>query len=295
MADYNAELILDCQNVLGEGVQWSTELQRLYWVDIHGAKLLSCDEFGQNLIVHDLDERLCAFAFDPDGHILGAFASGFYRLNTKTFERELIQSFEAELPNTRLNDGRCDRVGRFVCGGYDEGTEKPLSSVVSYQDGHTKTIIQGVTCSNSIGFSSNGQRMYFADSYTKDILCYDYDQTTGTVSNKRTFVTLNEDEGAPDGSVVDADDSLWNAQYGGGRVQQFLQNGSRGKCIKLPVPNVTCVCFGGENLDKMFITTARENLSTDELKTYPASGGLFMVQTNTKGRTEDGLKERLFP
>lgn len=294
MKEIQAELLIDCKNALGEGIQWSVRDQRVYWLDIENARLYSCNEAGQDLVVKELPERLCAFAFDPDGNILGAFASGFYRYNPVTEQRDLLALFDQDIAGTRLNDGRCDRDGRFICGGFVEGSEKPITSVVSYERGALKPLISSVTCTNSISFSGDGKRMYFADSPTKIIYYYDYDKATGAISNRTVFATLADGEGVPDGSAVDANDGLWNARFFGSCVQQYLPDGTLATNIAVPVPNVTCACFGGKNLDKLFITTARVAMRDDQLDKYPQAGGLFVATPGVKGRPEDGLAERLF-
>lgn len=289
-----ADILIDCKNDLGEGIQWSQSNQRLYWVDIVECKLCSCDEFGNDFISKQLPERLCSFAFDPDGNMLCAFASGLYRYHSETGERDLLFAFEADLKETRLNDGRCDAQGRFIVGGYNECGPEPISSVISYTKAGAQTLIKNVKCTNSLGFSIDGTRMYFTDTPTKKIIAYDYDKTTGRISNKTLFATLSDDEGVPDGSVVDAEDALWNAQFRGGRVQRFLKDGTRDICVNLPAPNITCACFGGANLNKLYITTARHKMTADAIAEYPHSGGVFVVEPGVTGNVEHQFKECLF-
>lgn len=292
--ELQAELLVDSKCGLGEAIQWSVRDQRLYWVDIDNAKLLSCDENGKDVLIKDMPERLCAFAFDPDGNLLCAFASGLYRYHAQTDQRDLLVAFEPDIPETRLNDGRCDRNGRFIVGGYSEGNQDFITSVVSFGSGQLTTLIKNVTCSNSIGFSSDGTRLYFADTMTKDIFYFGYDTETGDISDKKLFATLKEEEGVPDGSVVDSAGALWNAQFAGGRVQRFLADGTRDICVRLPVPNVTCACFGGKNLDKLFITTACHKMTAEEIGANPLSGGVFVVSPGVQGNAESDYGSRLY-
>lgn len=297
MKELQAELLVDCKNILGEGIQWSTREQRLYWVDIEKSLLYSCDEDGGQLITRELDERLCAFAFDPDGNMLAGFASGLFRLNLTTGEKQLLVPFEPELPETRMNDGRCDHMGRFIIGGYCEGEEsmRPVSSVISYSNGQVQRLIEEVACTNSIGFSGDCSCMYFADTAGKTIYSFAYDPGRGAISDKQVFALLSEEEGIPDGSVIDEEDGLWNAQFEGGRVQRFLPDGSRDCCIRLDVSNVTCACFGGARLDTLYVTTARLHLSEEQLASQPTAGGLYVARPGVKGRPERGYATPLFP
>lgn len=292
--ELQAELLVDSKCGLGEGIQWSVKNQRLYWVDIDNAQLFSCDENGDDVLVKDLPERLCSFAFDPDGNMVCAFESGIYRYHSQTDQRDLLAAFEPDISETRLNDGRCDRNGRFVAGGYSEGNQEAISSVVSFDRGQMTTLIKNVACSNSIGFARDGKRMYFADTMAKDIFYFKYNNETGDLSDKTLFATLTEEEGVPDGSVVDSEDALWNAQFSGGRVQRFLSDGTRDICVRLSVPNITCACFGGKKLDKLFITTARHKMTEDEISTIPLSGGVFFVSPGVCGIAESEYGTRLF-
>src|SRR5690606_19599409 len=166
--------------------------------------------------------------------------------------RDLLAAVQPDTVSTRMNDGRCDPAGRLIAGGIDEDGVKPIAEVLSFDGTAAKTLISGVGCSNSIAFSGDGRRMYFADSPTRQILAYAYDPATGVLGERRVFAVLSPDEGVPDGSCVDAEDGLWNARYGGACVQRYLPDGTPDLRVDLPVSNVTCACFGGANLDKLF-------------------------------------------
>lgn len=295
MTDISAELLVDCRNHLGEGVQWDVEAQRLFWTDIHESKLYSADEDGGDVEIRELPERLCSFAFDPDGNILAAMASGLFRLNTLDARCERLTAFEPDVLTTRMNDGRCDRQGRFVVGGVDEAGLKRISSVIRYDpEGRTVPMIAEVGCANSLCFSLDGRRMYFTDTSVRTIWRYDYDPDTGGLGARTEFAVLGDAEGSPDGSCVDAEDALWNAQFHGACVQRFRADGSRDLRVRVPVSNVTCACFGGKNLDRLYITTAREKMSEAEIAAEPLSGSLFFAEVGVAGVPEVRFGASLF-
>ena len=124
-----AQLLIDAQNTLGEGVQWNADHRRVWWTDIHGRTLWSCDADGASVETIKTQERLGCFAFDVQNRILAAFESGLYRWDLEADRIELISAFEPDHPTSRMNDGRCDRHGRFVAGGIDEKGLTPTSSV----------------------------------------------------------------------------------------------------------------------------------------------------------------------
>jgi L-arabinonolactonase len=288
-------LLVDCKNQLGECVLWNTQTDRLYWTDIYGQRLYSCDEDGGRLEVRELPDKLGSFAFDPGGALLAAFSKGLFRYQLDTGRMDRLTSFEPELERTRLNDGRCDRSGRFVVGGCHQQFYNPVSSVISYSpSGDSRTLLSGVALANGIAFSLDGRRLYFSDSETLVYHWYEYDPITGDLGARHVFTRIPEGQGFADGSAVDAEDNVWNARYYGGIVQQYLPDGSEGLRVVMPTACPSCVCFGGKRLDTLFITTARKDLRPDALAAQPGAGGLFKLRVGVRGVPESRFAERLF-
>jgi L-arabinonolactonase len=206
-----------------------------------------------------------------------------------------LTSFEPELERTRLNDGRCDRSGRFVVGGCHQQFYNPVSSLISYSpSGECRTLLGGVALANGIAFSLDGRRLYFSDSETLVYHWYEYDPITGDLGARHVFTRIPEGQGFADGSAVDAEDNVWNARYYGGIVQQYLPDGSEGLRVVMPTACPSCVCFGGKRLDTLFITTARKDLKPDALAAQPGAGGLFKLRVGVCGVPESRFAERLF-
>ncbi|MEM9063299.1 MAG: SMP-30/gluconolactonase/LRE family protein [Pseudomonadota bacterium] len=290
-----AELLVDAQCTLAEGIQWRIDQQRLWWTDIHGCELWSCDEDGAAVERYRTPERLGSFAFDPAGHLLCAFESGLFRWDLEGDRLDRLTDFEPTHPTSRMNDGRCDRQGRFVAGGIDEQGLQKTSSVMRYAAGRVETMLTGIGCSNSICFSPDGRTMYFADTPTGEIRVYDYDVETGRLGQPSVFFADGSVGGYPDGSCVDRDGALWNARFNGGCVQQILPDGAPGLTVTIDAPQVTCACFGGKDLDRLYITTARERMSDEDIAASPSSGGIFTARPGAVGLPENRFAERLFP
>jgi L-arabinonolactonase len=279
-----AELTLDCRNEHGEGVLWNALDGRLWWTDIQGKALWALEPVSGKSESFSSPDRICCFAPRRDGTVLAAFADSFAIFDPKTGRRDDLAPFEPGLPQTRLNDGRTDRQGRFVAGGMDEKDLKPISSVWRVDaDMKLTRLFGGVGCANSTCFSPDGRTMYFADSPTRAIVAFDYDTKTGAVGKKRTVTVLPEDEGVPDGSCVDSEGFIWNAVWEGYRVERFSPGGRLDRSIEVPVAKPTCVAFGGPDLDVLFITTSRLGSSAELLEREPHSGGLYAVRPGVKG------------
>lgn len=289
-----ADLLVDCANILGEGVQWNEDHQRVWWTDIHGSKLWSCNADGGDVASIETAERLGSFAFDVDNNVLAAFETGLFRWNLESDRLDRLTDFEPKHATSRLNDGRCDRQGRFVVGGIDEKSVTRQTSSLTRYDGSVEVLREGIGCSNSICFSPDGRWMYFTDTPTRKILRFPYDPVTGAMGPEEVFFEVTGKDGFPDGSCVDVDGALWNARFHGGRVQQIHADGTEGLRIDVDAPQVTSACFGGPGLDLLFITTARENLPADVLAAAPKSGGLFVAEPGVKGLPETRFAQQLF-
>lgn len=287
-----AELLVDAKCTLAEGIQWREDEQRLWWTDIHGRALWSCDADGGAVDRRETLERLGAFAFDPAGHLLCAFESGLFRWDLVGGRLDRLTAFEPDHPTSRMNDGRCDRHGRFVVGGVDEDGLKPTSSVIRYAEGRAEQILTSVGCSNSICFSPDGAWMYCADTPTGQIKRYAY--RSGALYGGKVVHAGGDVPGLPDGSCVDVDGALWNARFNGSAVQQIHADGSLGLRVEVDAPQVTCACFGGPDLATLYITTARENMTEADIAEHPLSGGIFRVDPGVCGLPETGYSERLF-
>jgi L-arabinonolactonase len=286
-----AELIVDCKNEHGEGIFWNPSDGRIWWTDIQGRALWSFDPVTTQSASIPMEDRVCCFAPRAAGGLIVAYSDRVVLFDPETKKETLVTLFEPENPETRLNDGRTDRQGRLVVGGMNEVSGTPDSSVISI-DGNLKvqTLIDQISCANSICFSPSGNTMFFADTPDREILAFDYDEDRGRLTNKRLHASFKQEPGLPDGSCVDAEGGVWNAEWEGHRVVRVAPNGTIDHVIDVPVWKPTCCAFGGSNLDTLFITTSR--LMSDEaaLKKEPSAGGLFAVKPGIRGVIDTPFK-----
>ena len=226
--------------------------------------------------------------------ILAGFAGGLELFDLESGARRLLAAIEEDRPTTRVNDGRLDRRGRLIFGTMDEdpGGARPLGQIWSFGDRGARVLASGVRIANSIAFSPDGRRMYFADTPEKRIRIYDYDLDSGVLSGERVFVTV-EGPGFPDGSTVDADGCLWNAEWGGGRVVRYTPDGRVDRVLLLPASQVTCCAFGGSGLDRLYVTTARTGLERSALAAEPHAGALFAFDVGVRGLADAPFDAKL--
>jgi L-arabinonolactonase len=282
-----AEIVVNCHNVLGEGVLWNAAAGQLHWVDIESSELWTLNPVSGEVSAHKTPERATCLAPRQVGGFIVAFAGGFAFYDPATGAREDLAAFEPDQTTTRLNDGRTDRQGRLVAGGYDEKNGTFISSVVRLDaDRRVTKLFDGVACANGICFSPDGRTMYFADSPARKMWSFDYDVKSGGVSKRRELTTFDTQPGLPDGSCVDAAGCIWNAQWNGGRVVRFTPDGRVDQIVPIPVPNPTCVAFGGASLDTLYITTARYLMTPEQVAAAPHSGALFACVPGVKGLAE---------
>ena len=281
---------IGCANVLGEGVVWENLDQAAIWTDIEG-KLICRSVFPFiDIETYPLPERLGSFALIDNECkcFVGAFENGFGRFSLPDVKIDWL--CRPPLPaNARFNDGRVDRSGRFLAGTMIENKDKEGSSDAAlYKLAATSAerVLSGMHISNSLCWSPDGGTMYFADTPRRVIWAYDY--VEGHPINQRVFAET--DNGAyPDGSVVDAEGYLWNAQWGASRVVRYAPGGQVDTILPIPAPHVTCIAFGGPSLQHLIVTTARAGLSKAKLETYPNSGDVFVFEGRYRGLPEDRM------
>jgi L-arabinonolactonase len=227
-------LAVDCRNHHGEGVFWNPAESRVWWTDIEGCRLWWHEPETGAAGSIEMPGRVCCFAPRRAGGFICAFADRIALIDAEGRILSTLAIFEPDNPDTRLNDGRTDRQGRLIAGGMNEGSGAADSGVLRVDpDGSVTRLIEGVACANSTCFSPDGRTLYFADTPDRKIRAYDYDPGTGTLGAMRIHANLAAEPGLPDGSCVDADGGVWNAEWEGGRVIRIASDGAEADLLRL--------------------------------------------------------------
>jgi len=184
----------------------------------------------------------------------------------------------------RYNDGKPDRSGRLFLGSLNKADRDPTGALYRINvDGSCRELDGPFVCANGMDWSLDNRIFYFVDSGSRNIFAYDYDPATGDLENRRVLATVAAEEGTPDGMCIDTEGFLWVAHWNGWRVSRFDPQGRRERQIRMPVPQPTSLCFGGPNLDRLYITSAAMDLDRPTLEAAPLSGSLFMLEPGVKG------------
>lgn len=278
---------VDVRNTLGECVLWNEPQQAVWWTDILQARLFRYQLNPGRLTTYKLPERLGSFGFtDREGWLICAFENGLALYQPEMEKIDWIAHPEQHLSGTRFNDGRVDRQGRFWTGTMVEDPNASVSASLYCLSGRSvRQVLGDVRISNSICWSPDSRRFYFADSPSHTIRSYEFEADSGEISDATVFIQTPPPY-EPDGSTVDADGCLWNAWWGGGRVIRYSPDGKTDVEITTPASQPTCMAFGGVDLNLLFVSTATVGLSAEQLESEPAAGNLLIYRTPYRGLPE---------
>jgi sugar lactone lactonase YvrE len=283
------EIILDAQATLGEGPAWDAKTRTLYWIDIHDKRIHYHRDEEDGFVQLEVMPGCLAPARDGS-LIVAAHASiltirplGQAHDGVATVTQTVLTSV-SEPANNRFNDGKCDPVGRFLAGTMDMDEKIPSGALHSFDGSQVTLLLEGVCISNGLAWSPDHKTFYHVDTPTREVKAFDYDLATGQIANPRVVIRIPESLGWPDGMTSDMDGNLWIAMWSGAQVTRWNpQMGQLLEQIPLPAKHVTSCVFGGENLNELYITSARRGLDRADLTAYRYSGSLMRVKTQVQG------------
>jgi sugar lactone lactonase YvrE len=281
----DVEVVLDAHAELGEGPLWDPEAGRLLWVDILAGAVHTLDPATGEDEVFDVGGPVGVVRRRAAGGLVAATEHGFAALDPEAGTVRPLAALERPGGPWRFNDGACDPQGRFWAGTLAYDLSPEAASLYRLDaDGTVARVLDSVTISNGIAWTPDGGTAFYVDSPTLRIDAFDFDPDRGWLSNRRTAVSVDVPAGAmPDGLTLDAQGGLWVALYGGGAVRRYTPAGTLETEIAVPATNVTACAFGGEDLATLFITTARQELSDDQLAAEPHAGAVFAVRPGVTG------------
>jgi sugar lactone lactonase YvrE len=275
------------QALLGEGLRWDSRRGELLVVDIIDGRVYRTKilESGELTIVREYWVPGTVGAVAPvagdDGWIMAA-GRGFVHLGTDGSLRPIAQVAPF---GSRMNDGACDPQGRFWAGALAMDFRPGAGSLHRLdRDGRVEVVLDELTISNGLDWSPDGTVMYLADSGPREVHAFVFDGETGSISDDRVLISLDESIGAPDGLTVDTGGDLWVAIYGGGRVHRYSPDGTLRDVLDLPAEQCTSCAFAGPGLNRLYVTTATEGWSEEQRLADPSAGIVYRFDVAAAGR-----------
>jgi L-arabinonolactonase len=280
------ECVAQTEDVLGEVPLWHPIEDSLYWIDLFKPAIHRFDPASQHVQSWTPPEKLGSFALRASGGLLLAGRGGLSLYDPGSGRLDRIADPESGGTENLLNDGRCDRRGRFWVGSMNKMQERASGRLYRLEGRHLDAVADGIWLPNSLCWSPDDRRMYFADSHLRTIFVYNFDLESGTIGPRREFASMADRQGVPDGSSVDAEGFLWNTVFDGGCLVRYAPDGSIDRVLQLPVTRPTACTFGGPALATLYVTTARFRLAPDKLAAEPYAGGVIAVDAGVKGLPE---------
>jgi sugar lactone lactonase YvrE len=272
------------QNVLGESPLWSRPQRRLYWLDIEERLLEWLDPQTNEAGAWRLSLRASAIAERTSGGLLLATEFGPALFDLADGKMKIMDNPEPDRPSNRSNDGHADANGRFWFSTMDSFEQRRCGALYRLDADWTCTrVIDGLGIPNTVLCTPDCTRLYLAESKDRLIYAYNVDAESGALGERRVFATTEGSPATPDGSALDAEGFLWNAQWGGWRVVRYSPVGEIERIVSLPVEQPTACAFGGEDLAILYITTATKGLSAQSLAKQPLAGSVLSFRAGVAG------------
>ncbi|MGB3766198.1 MAG: SMP-30/gluconolactonase/LRE family protein [Phormidesmis sp.] len=278
-------VLIGCNDHNAENPIWHPQHRCLYWSDIPEGRLFRYDPKDQEYEQIYSGEPVGGFTIQADGALLLFKTEGTVEIWKEGDIIPVIPSIP-EAKGTRFNDAIADRKGR-VYSGIMATEDTPGRLYRIDLDGSYHAVVEDLLVPNGMAFDLDYTHFYLTDSEKRIIYRFDYDEETGELSNQTTHLTTPENDGIPDGMTIDAAGHLWSARWNGSGIHHYHPTGKHHSKIELPVKKVSCITFGGDNYDSIFISTARGDDPTPEESRYSnAAGDIFHMKSDVKGRPE---------
>ena len=277
--------VVDAKAALGETPVWSTDENRLYWIDCMASAIHSYDPATAEDAVMPvvIDGYLGSVSLRAKGGLLLLAGKSLWTLDAGSAAPHHLAEIEEDAADNLVNDGKCDPAGRFWFGTMHAAESEPTGALYRFDGSEVVKIDQGFICANGLGWSPDGKTFYLVDMMPGQVLAYDYDPASGTVANRRTLFTIPAAEGMPDGLCVDSEGGIWVAHWNGWCISRWSPDGQRLLTLEVPVQRPTCPVFGGPGLATLYLTSSAADLSVESLAQGPRSGGLFEIDAGVRG------------
>ncbi|NIE74859.1 SDR family NAD(P)-dependent oxidoreductase [Pantoea sp. Ap-967] len=268
---------------LGESPVWEARSGALYFVDITGGRIHRLLPDGEVERVYESAARIGALALTDHGNLIFTEDASVAILDVGPGKVRQYSMPVHHRSSFRFNDGACDPQGRFVTGLMDEGPSGKTGGLFRFDaELHDEVIHDGLALPNGLTWSADGKTVFFVDSVERAIYRAEYLEE-GRLEEATLFAATPAELGRPDGIALDREGGLWVCQFNGSCLLRYDRDGHLTDQVVMPVPRPTSCCFGGANLDTLYITTARVGMSPTELRHFPDAGDLYSIRPEVGG------------
>lgn len=277
--------VCEARASLGEGALWDPERKVVWWVDIKGRAIHCHDIEGGRNRRQALPRRLTALGLAGDRQLIACGDEGFELLDVDEdlrVSRAGLLAVPDEPAGNRFNDGKVDAAGRFWAGTMDDSETSASGALYRLRGRELAVVRTGIAVPNGPCFLADGT-MLATDTAAGIVRAHQLD-TEGRPLGERVFARFAPEQGYPDGMTVDAEDHVWIAFWDGACLRRLDPRGRVVQEIALPVLRPTCPVFGGEALDRLYVTSASVGLDDATLAREPWSGGLLRLDVGVRGR-----------
>jgi sugar lactone lactonase YvrE len=276
-----ATLFTRAEAVVGESPLWDAAAQRLWWTDLAGGRLLASDHAGRRTHDERLGDTLGAVVFRAGGGLTAALDGGVTAVEDGHLRR--IADLDLDDRRLRVNDAACDPAGRLWVGVVGTEPERAAGALHVLHGDRALPVLDGLSFPNGFDWSPDGSILYLAESDARRVGRFAFDADGGRLGARETFVELPADDGLPDGITVDEDGGVWVAIWGAGEVRRYSPAGELTATVACPVSQTSSCAFGGPDRRTLYVTSAREGLSSAALGAQPLAGSVFHTRVPHAG------------
>lgn len=263
------------RDLLGECPLWDPRDQCVYWVDSKAPLVRRLHPATGARTDWQVPCDVGSIALTETGRLLLALEDGFHLLDPASGDTRPVAGVTHAGPRMRMNDGRTDRQGRFVAGSLVMGRHDRDGAFYRLEkDGSVTVLLRDIALANSTCFSPDGRTMYYSDSFSDTVHAVDYDPDSGRIGAPRPLMNTRAQGSAPDGATVDAEGCLWVALIQAGKLGRYAPDGSLLLVLDVPTPYPSCPCWGGPDLDVLYVTSL-SNTGNLIKSDHPDAGALF--------------------
>lgn len=272
---------------LGEGPLWFNERNSLFWVDIN-QKLVFEKSIDSSNECYDnvwgfLETPSALVRLNKKDSFLGVVTDkGFFALDLISGEKNLLVDYTLE-DKIRTNDAGVGPDGKLWIGTMLREPIAPKGNIISIDNnGAAERQAQHIYIPNTFCWNPAGEYFYLTDSHSQIIYRFPF---PSNFSEFRDFIwKISEEKGVTfDGGAVDQSGSLWIAKWGGSCIEKLSALGNLESSHSLPVQQPSSCCFGGDNNQLLFVTSAMEGLTDQQKNNSPHAGKVFVMKCDTAG------------